>query len=613
MKYTLLLSVGLIAFNSLNADTSVVPTYVPRSQGCDAVRHRVGGWDVLYDTNENARTVSGSIGYTQSFSNHTIARDLFGNDISQDGVIAIQGSQFASKVSDSWLADNLYLNCEYDGSITFKPSIKNFVFDLDLYVELDSVVPGLYIRAYAPLVWTKWNTGFEDCGSGATSSCRAGYMTPNGSEMLLATAGDYFAGNAPSAIEGVTFHPLQFAKMGCGDESKGGFAELRMELGWYAYTSEKTIAQINFIVSAPTSMRRKAEFAFHPTIGDGNHWQVGGSLALYHTIKVAEEKDFSVGLFSELQVMHIFNAYEQRTFDIVDKPNSRYMLASKFSENIQSNLSGSDVPDTSAATSLFVTGPIAQFANEYAPVANLTTAEVAVKCDAQIDWVSFVHMQWKRYSLDFGYEFWFRSCEKIGENREGCCIGQPSLFDESQRNMWTLKGDAQMFGYASASSGGLTVNDAVPLSTSQSDATIHAGTNTGAAGTNPELRNLNSDNARFAYAGTNNQRLKYASTVGNVEASHIKTSIDPIFINFENIDLQSIKGMSHKLFAFLYRSWEETKYTPSLGLGASVEIGSNSNVNGCDTAGIGSFVNEEHCLKSSLSQWSLWLKGALRF
>ena len=58
----------------------------------------------------------------------------------------------------------------------------------------------------------------------------------------------------------------------------------------------------------------------------------------------------------------------------------------------------------------------------------------------------------KIYSIDVGYNLWVRTCEGFLNNRRNndlCSLGsQPTLFDESQMNTWALKGDANMFGYA---------------------------------------------------------------------------------------------------------------------------------------------------------------------
>src|SRR3990172_2734853 len=77
------------------------------------------------------------------------------------------------------------------------------------------------------------------------------------------------------------------------------------------------------------------------------------------------------------------------------------------------------------------------------------------------------------FGFDFGYNFLGRSCENI-KCPLICNPCDESLCALNGKDKWVLKGDARMFGYIS------TTNVATPLSSSQSKADIHGGTNVNA-------------------------------------------------------------------------------------------------------------------------------------
>ncbi len=236
-----------------------------------------------------------------------------------------------------------------------------------------------------------------------------------------------------------------------------------------------------------------------------------------------------------------------------------------------------------------------------------------MKNNVQANWTTLITIDYKKFSYNFGYSLWAKSCEKFGDKRSRECAvsNQPSLIDLSQSNVWALKGDANMFGFATLNAGGLSLNEAVALSASQFNSTINAGTNSTATGADPILRNLGIDNERFAYAGTNNQRLNYASGLSSTESSHIKTSINPTFINIDDIALIPVRGISHKLlFNFNCDEWPYF-----YGAGASIEFGQNKASRIPENSSLEPLLNSAHtqCTTSSLSQWSIWFKGGITF
>jgi hypothetical protein len=395
---------------------------------------------------------------------------------------------------------------------------------------------------------------------------------------------------------------------------------LRAEIGYNFIQKDKYQVGIAFQLAAPTGNKRNAEFAFDPTVGNGNHWEVGGVLHGHYILWRSKNDDKYLGVYLDANLTHLVTAREQRTFDLKGRPNSRYMLAEKLGRPVNF-LSGAT---TSAGATTFTT-PIAQFAGVFAPVANLTTVDVNVRASIQADIVLMANYTCRSWEWDLGYNFWARSCERISlpaRPTNDCCVNLCT----GNKDVWALKGDAQVFGFMSATGDTLTFDAPVALSATQCGATIHKGTNADADVTDctgiDRLQNCGIDNAQFAYGDTGHIRLVH--TPGLTAASdHIKTSIEPKFINCCDINFQRTRGISHKIFTHLSYTWDSSSWTPFFGAGASVEFGNRSSDDCCastvldcnSSCSTSSCCNtcSGDCLDCALSQWAVWVKGGITF
>ena len=619
LSITALLSMVAVEANS------VTPTLAYRSQGFHGDRQRnVGevGHINLYDMESWYGTLDMGIGYMRSFRPSRIAHCLFGDDIQCNddcnNTIKVQGSGVASRDAKAWLADYMYLNCDYDGSFRINPVIQNVVVDLDFYLGLDEWVNGMYFRMYGPINWTKWDPKLcvTDPATVLTSSCSTGYMTPSGDEVLLDSLAKYFEGSAPATVNGVTFQGLKFAKMPNCDRTHTGFAELRAELGWNFLQDEDYSLGLGLHVAAPTGNKRKAQYVMQPVVGNGNHWELGGTIHGNYVFWRSEDEEKHFGFYADAVITHLFKANEQRTFDLKNKDNSRYMLASKFTNTVTNKLAGRTTAGTSATG---LTAAASQFANEYAPVANLTTTDVKVSVGVQADVTAMFNFTSRGFSWDLGYNFWGRSCENISCPDACDPCNTDSIFLTANKDTWALKGDARMFGFAGVTSAPITLDDAQALSATQSGADIHKGTNAAfvdATLTSVTKQNGGVDNAQFAtVTGAGVIRLIHTPTTQggfNADSDQIKTSIQPVFLAKTDVELQETKGLSHTVFTHLSYTWDRDNWIPYLGIGGSAEFGKNdgSDCNDCDTS---CSTSCDSCIDCSLSQWAVWVKGGLSF
>ena len=293
------------------------------------------------------------------------------------------------------------------------------------------------------------------------------------------------------------------------------------------------------------------------------------------------------------------------------------MLAQKMATNDVSFLFGSTVsgPNPPADT---LTQPIKEFDFQFTPLANLTTLPVDVSVGVQADLVFMLAYQRGNFVWDLGYNLWVRSCEKI---KLDCTC--PTPFADG--TTWVLKGDGQVFGYPSLNPNANLIGR---LSASQSNASIHSGTNghTGLDTTSGSLsfrptRNPGIDNPLFAISSGDNDLiiLDNPNSFGPRAGLQTLTSVNPVFITDCDLDIDGArtKGLSHKLFTNISYTWVEYKehWDPYLGAGAEGEFhpiskdceidcrGSKVLPDPCDTS----------CRRCGLSQWGVWVKGGMSF
>jgi len=658
------------------ATIAISPYYSIRSQSENAARELVGaGWNTqinLIDAGDFYGNLSITPEYTRSFRPRRICDCLFGcfacscypcgtscstcdsscssccypcgtscGTCCDDDCcrINISGSQVADRGCCDWLADYFGLPTDYQSYVTFSPRIENFLVDFNLYFGMDRWCEGLYIRLHAPVVCTRWDLNMCecicDCGStdhlpgyfNETLSLSATQTLGIARSNLVSSFASFISGCGTINADDITFNRLYHAKMDCCYQKKAGVADLQVAVGWNLWRHEDIRAGFNIRAAAPTGNRPRAEYLFEPIVGNGRHWELGIGFSGDWTFWRSEDEERSCAFFCDANVTHLFKTMQCRTFDLKCKPMSRYMLAAKFDLPVRNLQSATD------ARLLDSIIPSKQFKAMYTPVANITTMTVDVSSSAQADLAlmfQYVHNNW---SLDLGYNLWGRSCEKIEPLCDCCCP-----FED---NTWGLKGDAFMYGFYDYQ--GEFV--AVPLSATQSQATICKGTNTGHVDETPWYQNPGVDNRKLSWNSAGNPLLAFilAGLDGQVY-----TSREPVLINFCDLDIDGArtKGLSHKVFFHFDYTWKDREnWIPFLGFGGEVEFAHQKDsdccsscyntCNPCDTScgtccgpcgtccspfdPCGSqyetccCMNSCDCQYCAISQWGIWLKGGVAF
>ncbi len=581
------------------AGGNVAPYVAFRSPGRDTARKVVGMSDKhmhLYDMEAFYGTFWIAPAYERSFKSDRIADCLFGTTVNDEREIRIQGSaaKTASNDANAWKAENFILPTDFSSKIKFTPRVQNFLVDLHFYMALDEWCEGMYFRLYGPIVHARYNLDAEENIVASGDGVATVSTVATGSPGFLSTAAiprasmhtdaiSFFRGETDLTITGVTVNKLSAAKFKEGKDKETCFGELRGELGYNLWLDEDYHFGLNIQAAAPTGHRPEGEFLFEAQCGNGKHWELGGGASMHYTLWRCEDGSSHFDFYSEIDITHMFKARQKRTFDLNGKPLSRYLLASKFNTGITST----DLfVGTTAATAVAATN---QFAAEVAPVANFSTIDVKTKVSVQVDWVAMLNYSYCNWSMDLGYNLWYRSSEDI-ELRSGC-------EDSFPERTWGIKGDGFAFAFDGAAMG----DPAVAITDTFSGAQI---TNHGTADTpitpafGPTLTNANDPTTR--------QRLVTFPAGLPANAAHIaSTSNPPVLITLEDLDLKGAetKGISHKIFGHINYTWMDCQdWLPYLGFGASAEFGNHSNEETSDDN-----------LSCSLSKWSVMLKAGISF
>lgn len=534
-----------------------------RSQGLDSVLE-LTGWQqniYKYDQDSNYGTIAVAAKYTRSFRPQQIADFLFGAD-----KLRFSGSRAERQAGDI-LADYFGLPADFSSTVNFSPHISNTIIDFDWFQAFDAYLPGLFIMVHMPVVQTKWNLYMCEVGiNPGTDFYPAGYMSTTNipASSLPQSVTQAMQGNT---MFGDMDAPLQYGKI-FGRQTRSRIAELQTTLGWN-YNQPWYHAGISFRIGAPTGNATTAEFLFEEIIGNRHHWDIGGGVSAHVNMWENKETGKRVALYLDAHVSHLFTSQQKRSFDFTKNGNgSRYILLEEIinpSENLLINGNA----------------PANQYIGNLVPAINYTTFDTKISIGVQADVVLKLAYQRDGFEIDFGYNFWANSKEKL-HCRE--------TFIE---NRYAIKGDAQIYGFTAMG------DNPIALNATQSMATILAGQGAG----NGNFQNLNADNlpaAASTVAGILNQLNAADSMSLTIPQVQVNGSNPAILLSDGDINNESgilPRALSHKVFGYIGCLWDNRDdLDPYLGVGLS-----------------GEFADTNPCNNATCSQWAIWVKGGIAY
>jgi len=581
----------------LHADKRVTTIIIPQSAAVDAARE-LAGWENFVNTEEDAATYgvfSINPTYQLSFRPERIVQCFFGDAmLDYKNTFTVAGSR-AERFDAHWLADYFGLPPDFASYISFCPEISNALIDVDMFMGLAKHIPGLYLRAHAPIVSTRWRLGMcETLLSTGSQAYDPGYVNAEGipRSQLMDGFIQFITGHDTPQAAGVRFNRLEHARMSDKKERLTNIADIHISLGWNILQKKKYHLGINLRMVAPTGNRPTGNLLFEPIVGNGHHWELGGGISSHVLLWQDEDTESHAGLYLDLNITHLFASTQCRSFDLCAGHNSRYMLAQRMGIPIADNLRG--IVDGEQTTPTF------QYQNELTTVANLTTLPITVSVGIQTDLALLLNFSDTQNSWGFGYGFWGKSSDCI-------TIRGLTPFDTEQ---WALKGDAQVFGFEDDAG-----QQAVALSATQSTATIRAGKNFPRSGAVTAVQVANGkknpaiDNPALAVADSDDNG-SFVSLLTEADGSNqINTSIQPILLTTDDIDIESArtKSIAHKIFSHYTRTLRIKSFLPYIGFGAEISFGPQAY---CPTA---ICLKEPESVNTALSYWSIWFKGGVAF
>lgn len=556
---------------SLSCGTSI---FIPRSVGANTARELVGWQDQLFRPYcENFAPVSGTVEVTHSFDHKQLAHHLLCTDC-----LTFAGSQSKHRKDSDIIADYFGLPTDFLGSLRIKPSIKNYIVDLQAYIDLNEVMNGLYFRFHAPITHTRFNLGLDEC-----VACEpkfrghdvfpTGYMfstvsSSNTTVPLPTLPSDCFF-NTEANVElhrnnncvthslrkalsgdflfGDMSHKWKYGKFSFCTLEKLRLADIDLIAGYNFFRSDWGHFGIYAQAVVPTGNRPNAKHFFEPIVGNAKHWELGAGLSGHFMFCDDGFANGShIGFYYEGNVTHMFKNHQKRSFDFKDNGFlSRYMLLKEY--DINDNYTGRMIN-----------------------AINFCTRRAIVHVPVKVDFSAKLYAGAMGWMFDLGYNFYFRDAEKV-------CIDTHCPCEIDQKR-WGIKG-TQGVAYLESNitnnivtvTGTPTLNATDPKANMFTVSTVKTKNYTNKEETGIPLaynNNLVYDN----YSITIDEPLPAKDPLHLYVAN---PSTTPKIISCADLDINSAvqpRMITHKVFGHIGYQWYEHEYNPHVGIGAEVEF-----------------------------------------
>lgn len=594
----------LTGFSTTGLDScSNVHTHITyRSQGANTARELIGWQTEIYlPICDYYRVTTFAFEYTKTFKEEQIAQDWFGTSY-----LSLEGSSVAGRSTDSLIANYFGLNSNFTGAICFCPEIENFIFDWNIFINLDCWRPGLFFRAHLPLVHSKWSLFGEENG------CYNGCTYCNSSTLPACFVNPEISKSPVHSIE----EALSYRKNKCSDtfaNNKSGYfvfntmedtklADIDFILGYNFYNTGCNRFGLYLQYIAPTgthyvnsnSKNNYKRAYFRPQIGNGFHNELGLGITGNKLI-LSNHSSQNLLFYVEGNITHMFKSSQCRLFDLCKNgAYSRYMLLREFES------------DKITPTGNLVMANNTKFANR------LLDIEIPVKIDLSFK-LAFCSCNWV---FDLGYNIYYHSKEKISKFSSSCNTNSYGIAALSGTCCFpiTLTTDSNNKCHVSTESSSNSINTTLPNANMFE---VTSGLVPTGQLTIPDPGNSNSYclafNSDIPANNSNCSSLQDLNLrpIDQTEASVLLTDKD---INWDS-GLSPAILQSMVFFHINYIN-SENCYCPFIGIGGEVQFAPNYNIdcnNYDDEDFCGNNTKENKNPKIGLNQWGIWIKAGLSF
>lgn len=524
--------------------------YIPRSVGANTARELVGWQNYIHREDLCENYVSYAAALGYSRS---FRPERLAQTLFGSTSINFAGSQVPDRRNCEWIADYFGLPTNFRGRIHLNPRIENIYLDNELFIGLNELACGLYARIHAPLVHSKWGLHItESCTTPTVlqNSFPACYMSGNSAPTTLILA-QALSGNF---VFGDMKTPRRFGNIDGKTRTRTRLADIDFILGYDFIQCPDYFFGLYAQLVAPTGNKPNIHVAFDPIVGNGHHWEIGFGVAGAALIWDCDET--SLRIFFEGNVTHMCASNQLRSFDITgNRLFSRYMLLKQFERD-------------------GVT-----YSGNLISAINATTMPVSTSVPVKGDFSIKLSYSLADFQFDFGYNLYGHTKEKVCVKTDQLALSNVGIkgTEGTCYNVFATSGIPAEFG-------GLLSTQA--LNSTQSCATIsHAG-----LVNNPQVPSTGPQTIATTW---NNTRV--TGPASGTDVIIAQTSQPPVLLTLRDVNICSGSACSfvtHKLFLF----FGYTGCNGFAGFGGEIE-----------------FEALARNVRSSLNQWSLFIKGGLSY
>ena len=199
----------------------------------------------------------------------------------------------------------------FSSRFTISPEIKRWGTNFFVYKKIHK---HFWLSVLVPFANVATNARLKESG-----------INGNRSEGLIPTdnAGAPWAlyYEEPLNVTQALSHPLmKYGKIDNIKHQKAGIADINLRLGVNKKYADKYLFDFYTQAIIPTADKPTAEYLFEPIVGNGHHFGVGCGLKFS-----TEFKNFT--FLTNFDYLYLFQGTEKRSFDLHNRPWSRYMAA----------------------------------------------------------------------------------------------------------------------------------------------------------------------------------------------------------------------------------------------------------------------------------------------
>lgn len=260
------------------------------------------------------------------------------------------------------------LPSDFRGKLSVCPSQKQMGFTIVYSQDLKPITDIEFLRDWSigievPFIVVENNINFQQCD-----------MKTTGTE--LQTQPDIF-----SAFDQDAWH---YGKIAHKTQTLGRPEKVKISAGRAMMTNDYFLLASNLFVSIPIAHHQDPEYMFSPLVGLDHHVGWGGAVFM-QTVLNKDTKDFAWTFFLNLEGTFFFRNSQYRTYDLKEKPWSRYMLFTR---------RNSDPGDVK-------------------PGVNILTLDSTVRPYGFADFSTGFRIYAKMFEVEVGYDIWGFGGERV--------------------------------------------------------------------------------------------------------------------------------------------------------------------------------------------------------